>query len=206
MYNESYDEYIRSILGYPNYQSDNYMNTYNNEYFENNIPQNSSNDEIEECYPEIYKIVYPMVRKACTNNSEPMTPELIERMTDDIYSSIEADNIINISNVNINLTNDIKNNENRNTNIPRNNLRQDNKSTSEYKENKNSEINRNLRDLIKILLIRELLGGIRNPGRPPMPPSRPPMRPPFPGGPGRPPFGPGPRPRPNNRYYDIYEY
>ena len=200
------------------------MNTYNNEYFENNIPQNSSNDEIEECYPEIYKIVYPMVRKACTNNSEPMTPELIKRMTDDIYSSIEADNIINISNVNINLTNDIKNTENRSTNITRNNLRQDNKSTSEYKENKNSEIkredrgvenrgedrqfrNRNLRDLIKILLIRELLGGIRNPGRPPMPPSRPPMRPPFPGGPGmpgRPPFGPGPRP--NNRYYDIYEY
>ena len=92
---------------------------------------------------------------------------------------------------------------------------------NEYKENKNSEIkredrgienrgedrqfrNRNLRDLIKILLIRELLGGIRNPGRPPMPPPRPPMRPPFPGGPGRPPFGPGPRP--NNRYYDIYEY
>ena len=52
------------------------------------------------------------------------------------------------------------------------------------------QINRGLRDLIQILLIRELLRRFRRPrmpGRPPMP--RPPMpgpRPPF-----RPGFGPG---------------
>ena len=46
--------------------------------------------------------------------------------------------------------------------------------------------NRGLQDLIRILLIRELLGRPGNPGhrppRPPMEPGRPPMRPPFPGG------------------------
>ena len=70
--------------------------------------------------------------------------------------------------------------------------------------------NRTLRDLIRILIIRELLGrpgfpGNRPPMRPPFPgrPPRPPMRPPFPGGPGgRPPM----MPRSDfDNYYDIYE-
>ncbi len=224
MYNESYEEYIRSILGYPNYQNTDFMNTYNNDYIDNR-PRNVSNAEIEECYPEIYKIIYPMVRKASNDNIEPISPDLIERMTDEIYSSIEADNIINVNNnVNINLTSNPRNEENRNTSNINNNPRPEFKNSTENRENRSIEArredktlenrgedrqfrNRNLRDLIKILLIRELLGGIRNPGRPPMPPSRPPMRPPFPGGPGmpgRPPFGPGPRQ--NDRYYDLYEY
>ena len=103
MYNESYEEYIRNILGYPNYSNNSYNNS--NDFYESSS-RNTLNDEIEECYPEIYKIIYPRIKNACRNNSEPMSPDLIERMTDDLYSSIEADNIINISNVNINLTNE----------------------------------------------------------------------------------------------------
>ena len=62
-------------------------------------------------------------------------------------------------------------------------------------ENRNIRRNNGIRDLIKILILRELLGIPHNP-RPPMPP----RRPPFPGGPnGRPPM----RPR---FYEDIYEY
>ena len=220
MYNESYEEYIRNILGYPNYSDNSYSNIYNNGLYEN-LNQNTSNKEIEKCYPEIYKIIYPRVKRACRNCSEPMTPDLIERMTDDIYSSIEADNIINVSNVNINLTNEIRKNENRNVNISKNNTKQENKTSIDSRENRSLESkredrniqnrgedrqfrNRNLRDLIKILLIRELLGGIGNPGgRPPMPPPRPPMRPTFPGGPGNPHIGPRP---PYDRYKDIYEY
>ncbi len=61
--------------------------------------------------------------------------------------------------------------------------------------------NKGLQDLIRILLIRELLGRPGN--RPPMPPHRPPMRPPFPpGGPGQ---GPRPPIMPRNAYYDLYE-
>lgn len=219
MYNESYEEYIRNILGYPNYSNNSYNNS--NDFYESSS-RNTLNDEIEECYPEIYKIIYPRIKNACRNNSEPMSPDLIERMTDDLYSSIEADNIINISNVNINLTNEISKNENRNINIPsKTGSIQENKNNSDSRENRSFENkkqdrgtqnrgedrqfrNRNLRDLIKILLIRELLGEIGNPGRPPIPPPRPPMRPPFPGGSGRPPFGPVPRA--NDRYFDIYEY
>ena len=73
--------------------------------------------------------------------------------------------------------------------------------------------NQGLQDLIKILLIRELINnsGFRPrppaPSRPPVPPP-PPPRPPRP---PRPPIGPGPGRPPFNRSmyeqdYDIYEY
>ena len=73
------------------------------------------------------------------------------------------------------------------------------------------QFNSGLRDLVKILLIRELLNRPR-----PFPP-RPPVRPPMPPGPGtrpprppmRPPFGPGGRPPFPRDFevdnYDLYE-
>lgn len=172
MYNESYEEYIRSILGYPNYQNNSYMNTYNNDYLQDR-QRDSSNEEIEGCYPEIYRIIYPMVKKACANNVESITPELIERMTNDIYSSIEADTQINVNNVNINLTNEIGTNENRSINASKKDIKPENNRSITLQEDSRRENrredrqfgNRNLRDLIKILIIRELLrrGNIGNP-------------------------------------------
>ena len=69
-------------------------------------------------------------------------------------------------------------------------------SSSNVRQQETRQRNPLLRDLIRILVLRELMG---NPGRP-RPPFRPPVRPPF--GPGpepRPPF-PGPQPR------SPYEY
>ena len=88
MYNESYEEYIRSILGYPNYQNTDFMNTYNNDYIDNR-PRNVSNAEIEECYPEIYKIIYPMVCKACMAINENVTEDLVSRITNEVYINVE---------------------------------------------------------------------------------------------------------------------
>lgn len=66
-------------------------------------------------------------------------------------------------------------------------------------------MNGGLRDLIQILLIRELLNRRRPPFRPPMPNPpgpgpRPPMRPPFGPGPGRPPFN-----RDFDSFNDLYD-
>ena len=146
MYNESYEEYIRSILGYEprnTIEKDKY-----NEIYEQISYDNSTNrdNELEECYPEIYKIVYPMVQKRCNNRKERINNEDIENMTDEIYFAVE------------------QNNRNR---------------------RQTRQINRGLRDLIKVLLIRELLNrpGIPNkplfPMHPPFPGPRPPMRPPI---------------------------
>lgn len=212
--NQSYDEYIRNVLGYPSQYETN--NNFNYE----KIGYNTNRDiELENMYPEIYKIVYPMVRKVCTSTNAIPTNENINSMVDEIYLNIESDNIFN---VNINLQNELEGNR---SNGIEKEQKIKNKNTvinNKIKETVNTKIeenreevsnrqfsNRNLRDLIKILIIRELLQNQRPgpsyPGRPPfpppppMPPNRPPMRPPFPPG-NRPPI----RPRINTEY-DLYE-
>lgn len=190
-----YEEYMRSVLGY---QPVDYNNTYDMGYDRFEMPDmtamnNMQMQELENCYPDIYRIVYPMVQKACSQNTRPITRKLIDSMTDEVYFAVEDKEML----------------ENR-----------DKKDEKEIKSTEDRQIIRNqgLNDLIRILILRELLGRPGFPGgrpprpRPPRPPMRPPMRPGFPGGPGMP---PGPRPRPGmgpfnrdtfGQYDDLYEY
>jgi len=151
MYNESYDNYIRSILGYPNqdgYRNNTYYNMPNQDIY-------SNSDDLEQMYPEVYRIVYPMVCSACDRISSPVSPiteEMVTRMTDDIYDRVESDGRINIE---INVT----------TEVRESNDRQISNETRQRRPR-----NRFLRDLIRILLLRELLRRRRRfPGRPPFP-------------------------------------
>ena len=191
--NESFDDYIRSILGYPNINNTmcqgNTMSNYNMSMNNQNMfTSNVNTQELEDCYPEIYRIVYPMITNRCSRIEEPITRNLVDRLTEEIHSAIEVNNEIN---VNINLQNEVQTlNTNRSKATP---------TTSSTKKEENQREdrqfgNQTLRELIRILIIRELLG---RPGH------RPP-RPPFPGGrppfPGRPPM----RPRAYNDF-DIYE-
>lgn len=179
MYNGSYDDYIRSVLGYPSFNSGSYENEYEYEY---ESSYNSRSDDLEDYYPEIYRIVYPMVTKACDNCREPISMATIENMTDEIFNNIEA-------------SNEIMQGENRSISSNSKEV----KTAIKEPINKDKKVenrgedrqfrNRNLRDLIQILIIRELLRRPGFPGHRPRPP-----RPPFPGGPGRPPF-PGGRTR-----------
>ena len=203
MYDNQYEEYIRSVLGYPNTvnmnQNQMYQNEYQNEY--PNPSQMNTRNDLEDFYPEIYKIIYPMVKKACDGNMGANSREEIERMTDEIYSALEDSNQIN---VNINLGNTVSTtNMNRTQNRTEISKEEFQKKNSEKQEVENRNIetesrisprNNNLRDLIKILLIRELLRRRHNhfPPRPPHNP-RPPMRPPI-------------MPRNYQPLYDIYEY
>ena len=198
MYDNQYEEYIRSVLGYPSTANMNQNQMYQNEY--PNSSQISMRNDLEEFYPEIYKIIYPMVKKACDGNMNANSRKDIERMTDEIYSAIEDNNQIN---VNINLGNTLSTT---NSNIQnRNELHKEEVQKKSFEkqevDNRNAEVetrrsprNNNLRDLIKILLIRELLRRRHNhfPPRAPHNP-RPPMRPPI-------------MPRNYQPLYDIYEY
>ena len=198
MYDNQYEEYIRSVLGYPTTANMNQNQMYH-EY--PNPSQINMRNDLEDFYPEIYKIIYPMVQKACDGNMGANSREEIEQMTDEIYSAIEDNNQIN---VNINLGNTISTtNMNRMQN--RNEMSKEEIQKKSLKkqevENRNTEggsrispRNNNLRDLIKILLIRELLRRRHNhfPPKPPHNP-RPPMRPPI-------------MPRNYQPLYDIYEY
>lgn len=210
MYNETYDDYIRSILGYParnqfdqyNQEQQEYQGyqEYRNPTFNTNINISGNNVELENSYPEIYKIVYPMISKKCNNMREiNITKNDIENMTDEIYYALENQNE---TRVNINLSNVVSSTKASNTTNTIN--RKPEVKVSETADEKR-QINTGLRDLIQILLIRELLNRRRPPFRPPMPnPTgpgpRPPMRPPFRPGPGRPPFN-----RDFGSFNDLYE-
>lgn len=219
MYNETYDNYIRSILGYParnqfeqyNQEMPEYQSyqEYRNPTFNTNINISGNNVELENSYPEIYKIVYPMVVKKCENiRSETFSKSDIENMTDEIYYALEEKQE---KRININLTNDMSSTKAQNSSAVSTSAKVENKrpdvkiSQKAIENSEKRQINNGLRDLIQILLIRELLNRQRPPFRPPMPNPpgpgpRPPMRPPFRPGPGRPPFN-----RDFGSYNDLYE-
>ena len=169
-----YEEYMRNVLGYePIRYRDTYDAEYNDymNYSNFNIPQqfetNIETSRLESCYPDIYNLVYPMVKKACSKNNRALSSDLVDELTNEIYNVIEDRQIRN----------------------------------------------QGLQDLIKILLIRELINNSGFRPRPPAPPRPPvpPPPPPRPGRPPRPPMGPGPGRPPFNRSmyeqdYDIYEY
>lgn len=174
--NNPYEEYMRNTLGYNvNPTMMNNMNMYpNNQFYEdeNNFGYNQAN--VDNMYPEIYRIIYPMVCKACMNTNENITEDLVSRITNEIYINIEN---IEISKENRNSSN-VANNNQTNKNVRPENVNSKSNLT-DTTLNRQEDRNRNplLRDLIRILVLRELLGR----------PNRPPFRPPV-----RPPFGPGP--------------
>ncbi len=172
---QNYEDYMRSVLGY---QTGNiYANTYTprNDYYYD-MPMmmttdyaTTETDEFRELYPEIYKLIYPMVCKVCSQNSTgEITKDLVDRMTDEIYVNFEAEDTQTS-----NMRTPLKNGDVRNPNAKEPEVRQETRQRNFL-----------LRDLIKILILRELLKN-RRPNRPPFPPGRPPMPPP------RPPTGPG---------------
>lgn len=138
MHYQSYDEYMRSMMGYPMRES---ISPYSN--------MDACPEDLERMYPEVYRVVYPMVCFACDNMRTPVTEEMVDMMTDDIYDRVEADGRINVE-VSVEVRNSQSSSE----------------STSETRQRRPRRRNRFLRDLIRILLLRELLGRRRRPGFP----------------------------------------
>lgn len=189
-----YEEYMRNVLGYQQMNNTYDMNYYNWEMPNMTAMNQLQIQELENCYPEIYRIVYPMIQKSCSQNTRLVTRELIESMTDEIYYAIEDKEML----------------ENRNK---ENKESASGTKKAEATEDRQIRRNTNLNDLIRILILRELLG---RPGFSGFPVGRPPRpRPPRP--PMRPPMGPPPRPQPrpgigfNRQDFgqyedDLYEY
>ena len=213
MYYQNYEDYMRSVLGYSiepqnTYEPYNYQDV-PYEMSQMRVASTMNNSEIMDLYPEIYKIVNPMVCKICEANTKPITRELIDRMTDEIYMNLEAQPDVNtVVNVKVNTaiplerqekSNRVSNNVNSSSTSSNSALNRNSKSRlestgkAESSEKRESIENREdrqrrpndniLRDLIRILILNRLLGGNfpHRPPRPPMPrpPMRPPMRPPF---------------------------
>lgn len=181
----NYEEYMRSVLGYSvptnaniysNMYDKNYEMSGNYNYVMPNMQEMQQGQEniidLSEFYPEIYKLLNPMVCKICDKNSQrEMTKELLEQMTNEIYDNFEVEEKQERA--------PLKNGDVRNPNAKEPEI------SSETRHR-----NFLLRDLIKILLLNNFR-------RPVMPPPPPPMRPNY----GYPPqmnnnfMPPPPRPR-----------
>lgn len=137
---ENYEDYMRNVLGYRTNMN------YSNMCMNNQTPYQNmylATNSLERMYPDTYRIVYPMVVSACNMVNMPITEEMLDRMTDDIYDRAIADSRINID-INIEIES-----------------REDNNSrqlSDESRQRRPRRRNRFFRDLIRILLLRELLG------------------------------------------------
>lgn len=135
---QDYDEYMRNLIGYPNMRTSMSPSMYQPMFSYSNMDTDS--DDLERMYPEVYRVVYPMVCTACDNIRTPVTEEMVDMMTDDIYDRVEADGRINID-ISVEVRNNPSNNE----------------EIRETRQRMPRRRNRFLRDLIRILLLRELL-------------------------------------------------
>lgn len=178
MYYQNYEDYMRNVLGYPSHPETTYS-------LPDDYDERNNSVEEEALYPEIYKLIYPMVCKVCDEkNNMPITQQLVDEMTRTIYENIEADmEMETTQNREV-----LKNGDVRNPNVKQSEI-----------QNRQRIPNRTLQDLIRILILRELFRRRRL--------NRPPMRPPMP---PRPPFtvsGMGPVGRPPmmpRDYQDLY--
>lgn len=135
MYN-SYEEYMQSVLGVRPEAT--YGIPDNMPYFEPRA-EDMNLQEVNMLYPEIYRIVYPMVQKACGMRSIAIINEAqINEIVEEVYTAVETDETQTGS------RDDTRNGDVKN---PR------------AKETRRPANNSWLRDLIRILILRELLPG-----------------------------------------------
>ncbi len=169
MYNYSYEEYMNRLLGYPMKTRNINANVIEPYEEENDITYYQTNHKLEEFYPDIYKIVYPMICKACLFVHEEITEELVERITNEIYENLEQDENPEekrSAQVKVNYSN-ISNH--RNIRYANQNTRMEDFNKVNTKE-ETRQRNFLLNDLIKILVLRELIGnGKRQPRSPIVP-------------------------------------
>jgi len=134
MYYPSYDDYMRDVFYFNGLSNSNGM------FCMNGINNNQS---LNNMYPSIYKIVNPVVQNVVNGNNYQFTNE---------------ENVNNIVDIVMGITaGDINNTENSSSNDPRrNNSGNNSQNMSSNNVTNNSNNEGLLRDLIKILVIREL--------------------------------------------------
>ena len=134
MFYPSYDDYMRDVFYFNGLQNPNNM------YYMNGV--NSNNTNLNNLYPSIYKIVNPVIQKVVNgNNSQFINEEIVDNITDVVVGITAGD----ISNMEKEVNTDVR--------------KQNNSNNQQPSSNANNTCNNDglLRDLIKILVIKELI-------------------------------------------------
>lgn len=206
-----YEDYFKSVIG-GNFASPEYYNTtYDNRSYEpvlvnTTLDYNHQEEEILNLYPDIYKVVMPMIDKMLIGKDiTNLNDKDLQIWTLEIYDALEADDDIKneikprnqiyeseTTNAKvINRTNNTKVSNNivktgNNTNVLENTKIDKTLEVANRYTNRNNPL---LRDLIRIMILNRLFGNNR------------PQRPPYPG------FGmPNNRPNPNLRPANASPY
>lgn len=148
MYNSSYEEYMANVLGY-NIRPQNTYQHMGNMY---NMQQENHYEDmsLENLYPETYRMIYPMVQKVCMRATGVINEELISDMTNEVYNAM------------------VERETRQSKEVPKSGEMRNGTSQSIRRIEETRQNNFVLRDLIRILIIRELLRRRRPPRRPPM--------------------------------------
>ena len=171
MYYQSYEDYMRNVLGYP-VAGDNCFR--NSNYYMNQMPTYINETQVDTMYPEIYKLINPIVCNVCDGFDGNITEDALEKMVDEIYEKVELNNeIMSKINVENRTTENNKVAKTATVQMQNSNVIQ-NRDVKDVAEDRRVRRNPLLRDLIRILILNRLLGGNRPPKRPPYPGPRPP--------------------------------
>ncbi len=146
-----YDDYMRDFFYYnqnPNMNGFNQMN-----YMPNN--------NIENLFPNIYRIIMPVVKRVVAgSNYQFLTEEVLNNMVDTVYNIIDGDRTISKDNENNSSTENrrVSNTNNSNSSSQNQSI---NTQTSRDDTNNQNEL---LKDLIRILILQEIIknGNRRN--------------------------------------------
>lgn len=88
MYYQNYEDYMRSVLGYPVKNQDTYKTIASQEPNYSSMRRQDLNN-LEEYYPEIYKEINPLVCKVCNDSrKENINKEILESMVDEVYGNL----------------------------------------------------------------------------------------------------------------------
>lgn len=146
---QNYDDYMRNTLGFSGMgaQSMGCMNCGNmsaNSFqgMGNNQMWQAPSCDLEAMYPDSYRVIYPMVVSVCNTVTMPVTEDMIDRITDDIYDRAVSDVRISVD-INVEVESREDGEDRQMMNRPR---------------RPRPRRNRFLRDFIRVLLLRELLG------------------------------------------------
>ncbi len=178
MYYQNYDDYMRDVfyfnqmpnqnIGYPNmgYNMQNPNLAFNNpnvnmnsNFSNGNQNYNNMYPNYNNMYPDIYRIIQPVVSRVVTgNNYQYINDDNLNSMVDTVYNIIEGENMSTNSENKNNTTTSTTTNQRTNSNS-QNNTQNTGNSNSQVSDPSNNNQNSSnlLKDLIKILIIKEII-------------------------------------------------
>lgn len=158
MFDNVYQEYIDSIymtnFNQNRTKTTNFENTMNSDYL---FPNTVNNEYLEKFYPDIYRLLNPMIKHVCMKNVNQLSEKTINGMVEEVYSNFISDpNSVDDFNSGHEFRSG-KNSETSFTGKAKNSILSTSRRNEAIEKRQTKEENYILRDLIRILIVRELI-------------------------------------------------